>query len=158
VTVRILHDGHPAHRTLDSFDGKSSLRLFEALDGSVKVFDFNSDAGAIFGWLPLIAHAADGQRIGTNLVFGPNTLAKFTRNREPEHSFVKGSCAFYVLYRNSSKCNLLRFHFFPAAAFTAFCAASAKSSAAMTARPASTIIFFPNGKSAGKGEQIVMPG
>src|SRR5204862_5781557 len=98
---------------------------------------------AIVVWLPLVGHAADGQRIWTNLVYGPNTLAKFTRNREPEHSFVKGSCAFYVRYRNSSKCNLLRFHFFPAAAFTAFCAASAKSSAAMTARPESAINFFP---------------
>src|SRR6266550_1827940 len=78
ITVRILHDGHPAHRALNSFGSKTNLRLFKALDGSVKVFDFNSDAGAVFGWLPLIAHAADGQRVGTNLVFDPNTLAKFT--------------------------------------------------------------------------------
>src|SRR5207248_3288048 len=141
--VRILHDSHPAHRTLNSFGRKMSIRLFEAFDGGVEVFDFNSDAGAVFGWLPLVADAADGQRVGTNLVFDPSTLAKFTRNLEPEHSFVKCSCAFYVRYRDSSKCNLLRFHFFPAAAFTAFCAASAKSSAAMTARPESAIIFFP---------------
>src|SRR4029450_5441288 len=120
ITVRILHDGHPAYRTLNSFGGKMSLRLLKALDSSVKVFDFNSDAGAVFGWLPLIAHAADGQCVGTNLVFDPNAFAKFARDLEPEHSFVKRSCAFYVRYRDSSKCNLLRFHFFPAAAFTAF--------------------------------------
>src|SRR6267143_5925392 len=143
ITVRIVHDGHPAYRTLNSFGGKASLRLFEALDGGVKVFDFNGDARAVFGWLPLIGHAANGQRVGTNLVFDPNTLAKFTRDLEPEHSFVKCSCAFYVRYRDSSKCNLLRFHFFPAAAFTAFCAASAKSSAVMTARSESAINFFP---------------
>src|SRR4029077_19887300 len=125
------------------FGGKTSLSLFEVLDGGVKVFDFNSDSGAILGWLPLVPPAGDGQCVGTNLVFDPNALAKFTRNLQPEHSFIKRSCAFYVRYRNSSKCNLLRFHFFPAAAFTAFCAASAKSSAAMTARPESAINFFP---------------
>src|SRR4029450_8168495 len=143
VTVRILHDGHPAHRTFNCFGGKTSLRLFQALDGGVKVFDFNSNAGAVFGWLPLIAHAADGQRVGTNLIFDPNTFAKFARDFESEHSFVKPSSTFYVRYRDSSKCNLLRFHFFPAAAFMAFCAASAKSSAAITARPESAINFFP---------------
>src|SRR5207237_2720884 len=101
----------------------------EARDGSVKVFDFTSDASAVFGWLPLIADAADGQRVGTHLVFDPNTLAKFTRNPERKHSFVKRSGAFHVSYRDSGKCNLLRFHFFPAEAFTASFAASAKSPA-----------------------------
>src|SRR5439155_7938913 len=94
VTVRILHDRHPAYRTLDTFGSKRNVRLFEALDGSVKVFDFNSDAGAVFGWFPLIADAADGQRVGTNLVFDPNTLAKFTRNSERKHSFVNARARF----------------------------------------------------------------
>src|SRR5262249_18260793 len=140
---RILNHCHPAHRTLDSFSGKTSLCLFQALDGNVEVFDFNGDAGAVFGRLPLIAHATDGKRVGTNLIFDPNAFAKFTRDLESEHSLVKCSRAFHARYRDSSECNLLRFHLLPLAAFTTFCAASAKSSAAITARPESAINFFP---------------
>src|SRR5207245_11713771 len=124
---------HPTHRTLNSFGGKPSFRQFQAFDCGIKVVNFNSDAGAILRRFPLITNAADGQRVRTNLVFDPNTFAKFTRHLESEHSFVKSSSPFYVRYRDASKCNFFRFHFFPAAAFTAFLAASAKSSAAMTA-------------------------
>src|SRR5262249_40206954 len=122
---------------------KTSLCLFQTLNCGVKVFDFDGHAGALVGWFPLIANAGDCKRVRTNLIFDPNPLPKFTRDSEPEHAFVESSGTFHVGYRNSSECNLLRFHFFSAAALTAFWAASAKSSAAMTARPESAINFFP---------------
>src|SRR4029077_6599727 len=77
VAIGILHHGHVTDRTLDVFGGEMCVRSFQALDRSVEIFNFNRDTRPIFRWFPLIADAADSERVWTDFVFNPNTFTEF---------------------------------------------------------------------------------
>src|SRR3984893_4920344 len=142
VAVRVLDHRHAANRTLDVFGIKRDLRCLEVFDRSLEIVDLQRDAGAVGRWFPLIAHASDSKRAVREFVCEPDSLIEFGRWFETEDAFVKLSRPFDVRHWNSNERNVFDFHFGFAAA-TAFCAASARSSAVINSTPLSFSICFP---------------
>src|ERR1041385_3431322 len=129
------------------------MSIFQTLDCLIEIFYFQGRARSLLRWFPLIRKIAKRQRAVADRIFNPGAARHFLRRFQPEHAFIKFSRALHVRHWNPDKCDRLNFHFeiigesftwdLELAAAPAFCAAPARSSAAIKARPLCSSNFFP---------------
>src|SRR6266487_2692304 len=130
-------------RCLERLGCKRDMSIFQSTNRYIEILDLESSACSLIGRLPSVAHVCDGERVTPNVVLDPASAHHFILDFQAKHLLVKQTCPLDVCDRNCDESNSFDFHF-ATAAFTTFCAASARSSAVITGRPDSAINFLPN--------------